>query len=199
MNVEENITERIMSNVNKMRDNAGEMRIWKNIPLAKECLSLLQSPDLAEEEAIGKALAYQAIVHELPEYDVPRLVLRLLRNERKQLSLASAEDLKPYPDSVGEVEQDIRRLEDYIDVEHVNDEQFSKKYLRHLKADPIERTLLWEENYYDVEQECDRLLGDMPRGMGFCFAYWSTLRQVLEERGIEWKSPHQLNPRVMFD
>ncbi len=50
MNVEENITERIMSNVNKMRDNAGEMRIWKNIPLAKECLSLLQSPDLAEEE-----------------------------------------------------------------------------------------------------------------------------------------------------
>jgi hypothetical protein len=35
--------------------------------------------------------------------------------------------------------------------------------------------------------------------MGFCFGYWSTLRTVLEERGIEWQLPHELNPRVMFD
>ncbi|MBR1755684.1 MAG: hypothetical protein IJ739_04085 [Bacteroidaceae bacterium] len=31
------------------------------------------------------------------------------------------------------------------------------------------------------------------------FAYWSTLRQVLAQRGILWQLPGELNPEVMFD
>ena len=38
-----------------------------------------------------------------------------------------------------------------------------------------------------------------PRGMGFCFGYWSAKRGVLAKRGIEWRDPHQMNPRVLFD
>ena len=62
-----------------------------------------------------------------------------------------------------------------------------------------ERTPLWEEINQEVEAEADALLGDEPRGMGFCFGYWSAKRGVLAKRGIEWHDPHQMNPRVMFD
>ncbi len=191
--------ERIVAHVETMRENASEMRIWKNIPLAKECLELLQSIDPAEESALGQALACEAIIKKMPEYDVPRLTLELLRYERQQLSLATDEELKDHPYLVEDNEQAIKRLEDYIDTEHLSTEAFREKYSRHLKADPIERTPEWEANYYEVEKECDRLLGDTPRSMGFCFSYWITLRTVLAERGIEWHSPHELNPRVMFD
>ena len=40
---------------------------------------------------------------------------------------------------------------------------------------------------------------DEPRGMGFCFNYWSAKRAALARRGIQWRSPSAMNPRVMFD
>jgi hypothetical protein len=147
---------------------------------------------------MGKALACGAVVAQLPEYDVPRLVLSILRYKLELIQASDEQDDDHYP-TEEEVRQDILRLEDYIDTEHVSVSDFMKKYNRHLRFAAVERTPQWEDNYYEVEQECDRRLGDTPRGMGFCFGYWSTLRTVLEERGIEWQSPHELNPRVMFD
>ena len=191
-------TERIISNVDKMRENLQDMRMWKNIPLAKECIQLLKELDSTEETPMGKALACGAVVAQLPEYDVPRLVLSILRYKLELIQASDEQDDDLYP-TEEEVRQDILRLEDYIDTEHVSVSDFMKKYNRHLRFAAVERTPQWEDNYYEVEQECDRRLGDTPRGMGFCFGYWSTLRTVLEERGIEWQSPHELNPRVMFD
>ena len=63
----------------------------------------------------------------------------------------------------------------------------------------MERTPEWEENIYEAELEADKVLGDTPRGMGFCFAHWPTLKAALAKRGIKWQTPHELNPRVMFD
>ncbi|MBO4801314.1 MAG: hypothetical protein J5545_05550 [Bacteroidaceae bacterium] len=188
----------LIANVDKMRENTQEMRMWKNIPLAKECVQLLRDLDDPEETPMGKALACEAIIAQLPEYDVPRLVLSILRYKLELIQQSDEQDPERYP-TAEEVQTEIQRLEDYIDTEHVGDEEFRERYHRHLKSAPIERTPLWEENYYEVEQECDRRLGDTPRGMGFCFAYWPTLRSVLAERGILWQSPHELNPHVMFD
>jgi hypothetical protein len=190
--------ERIVANVEKMRKNAQEMLMWRNIPLARECVELLREIDDAEETPMGKALACEAIIEQLPQYDVPRMVLSILRYEEELLQRSDETEAGRYP-TAEEVAHEIQRLEDYIDVEHVSPSAFKEKYQRHLNADPIERTPEWEEMYYEVEQECDRRLKGIPRGMGFCFAYWSTLRQVLAERGIEWHSPGQLNPRVHFD
>mgnify|MGYP003304456685 CR=1 FL=1 len=81
----------------------------------------------------------------------------------------------------------------------VGTDEFMEKYHRHLKFSSVERTPIWEEIYYDAEVECDKELGDIPRGMGFCYGYWHTLQNVLAKRGIEWQSPKELNPRVMFD
>lgn len=191
-------TELIVKNVTQMRENAQEMRMWKNIPLAKECIELLKAIDDPEETPMGKALACEAIVSLLPEYGVPRYVLSILDYKLQLIEESDEYDPDRYP-TAEEVQQDIKRLTDYIDTEHVGNEEFRTRYSIHLKADPMERTQQWEDNYYEVEKECDRRLGDTPRGMGFCFAYWSTLRSVLAERGIEWQSPHELNPRVMFD
>ena len=193
-------TDRLIAAVDLMRKNSEEMRMWRNIPLAEECLQLLKDIDDPEENPEGKALACEAIVEQLPEYDVPRFVLNILRYELELVQQFDRQDddSENLP-SEEEVTGNIHRLEDYVDTANVSDEEFRKRYHRHLKSDPIERTPQWEENYYDVELECDRRLGDTPRGMGFCFSYWSTLRQVLAERGIMWRSPNQMNPRVMFD
>ena len=68
-----------------------------------------------------------------------------------------------------------------------------------LKVDPVQATTEWEEVIYEVETEVDEQLKDEPRGMGFCHIYWSTKRAALARRGIEWRSPSAMNPRVMFD
>lgn len=197
MNNKERI-ERLLANVNTMREHSQDMQMWKNIPLAKESVQLVKDIDDPEETPMGKALACEAIIEQLPEYDVPRLVLSIL-NYKLQLVKASEEQAPERYPTEEEVASDIKRLSDYIDTEHISADAFREKYGRHLKADPIERTPEWEENYYEAEKEADRRLKDIPRGMGFCHAYWPTLRAVLAERGIEWHSPSELNPRVMFD
>lgn len=70
----------------------------------------------------------------------------------------------------------------------------------HLRTDPVEYTWEWEKIYYDVEDELDRRLANVSRQMGFCFQYWAMKRELLMEKyGIDWRTPSQMNPRVMFD
>ena len=192
---QENIASRIIDLVDEMRHNSQDMRMWKNIPLAQECMQLLRKLDDSDETPMGKALACNAICEQLPEYDVPRLVLEILCLERQLVEQAADEEGL----TLDEVDAEIQRLSDYIDTDRVSPETFMKRHHRHLNFDPVERTQLWEDVYYEAEQECDRRLGDTPRGMGFCFAHWSTFRQVLAERGIRWRSPSEMNPRVLFD
>ena len=190
--------ERVVALVEEMRNNTREMRSYKNIPLARECVSLLQAITDPEETPLGKALAIEAIVDELSEYDTPRFVLSILRYEL-QLMEANTEPLDEDDPSPQSVAEHIQRLEEYIDTEHVSMEAFDARYPRYIKHDPVERTEQCEEVYYEVEQEIEEQLSDTPRGMGFCFAYWSARRAALAKRGIEWYSPATLNPRVMFD
>ena len=192
---QENIASRIIDLVDEMRHNSQDMRMWKNIPLAQEFMQLLRKLDDSDETPMGKALACNAICEQLPEYDVPRLVLKILCLERQLVEQATDEEGL----TLDEVDAEIQRLSDYIDTDRVSPETFMKRHHRHLNFDPVERTQLWEDVYYEAEQECDRRLGDTPRGMGFCFAHWSTFRQVLAERGIRWRSPSEMNPRVLFD
>ena len=198
MKKNKSITDRIIALVGEMRENSSEFRMWKNIPLADECIRLLRQLDVAEETPGGKAWGCEAICEQLPEYDIPRCVLGILRYERELVAEAQKTGEESIP-AMEDVEMKIQRLTDYIDTQHVDRQTFRERYDRHLDFDPVERTLRWEEVYYEAERECDRRLGDTPRGMGFCFAHWTTFRTVLAERGIEWRTPGEMNPRVMFD
>ena len=188
------MAQRIMNLLEQMKVNGEEMRMWKNVELSRQCLEILETVD--DATAADKALVIDNVLSFIPEYDVPRYALELARQQRHWLSLAQGEECGLLQD---DVEAYIRELEEYIDHENIPTDDFIKKYGKHLKFDPIRRTPLWGENYCRWEEECDRRLGDFPRGMGFCFAYWHTFAEVLREDGVEWKSPSQMNPRVLFD
>ena len=192
----EKLVEQILANVELMRKNAEDMRIWKNLPLAKETFELIKQVG-DDDGPLGRAMGCEMVVEKLSEYDAPRFTLEMLRYELGQLQMSDeqSDDL-----TVEEVEAHIAELERFIDVEHVSYREYKDKNPhRHLEFDEIERTPLWEEINQEVEAETDAMLGDEPRGMGFCFGYWSAKRGVLAKRGIEWRDPQQMNPGVMFD
>lgn len=194
--MKKNQAQKIIDNVEKMRANSKNQLMHRNIPLAKECLAMLETLDDPEEGPLGKAYACNAIIEQLPEYDVPRFVLGILHRELAWLN--EGEEKSEWL-TAGSVQKDIARLEDYICADAMSMKEFCSKYGRHLLFDPVERSSRWEELYYDVETECERRLEGEPRCMGFCFAYWAEKRNVLAAYGIDWKSPSVMNPRVMFD
>ena len=189
-------SDKVITLVDRMRKNSGNQAVHKNVKLAKEALEILVSLDDTEEEPLGKAYACNAIIEQLPEYDVPRFVLIILRRE---LAWLEASDEKSDWLTPEEVRGDIERLEAYINEDGLSMREFCSKYGRHLLFDPIERSPLWEEIYLEVEEKCARKLRGEPRGMGFCFGYWAVKRGVLADYGIDWQSPQAMNPRVMFD
>ena len=169
--------------IKRMRKNAAQegWQVWKNIPIALEYYEILAAHTGVLEWA-------DAIFNEdlLDQRSCPRLCLKFL-----DLCLKEAPGNEEYL-------QLKAKWEDYIDLS-VPNEEWIKRYGAHLKFDPVERTPEWEEVCYEVEKECDRRLKGEPRGMGFCFVYWSVKRDVLSKYGIDWKSPSFMNPRVMFD
>jgi len=50
--------------------------------------------------------------------------------------------------------------------------------------------------------EAARLLEHDPRRgqMGFCYVGWAATKRILREKhGIEWKTPSEMNPNILFD
>lgn len=68
---------------------------------------------------------------------------------------------------------------------------------RHLKHDPVEMS----KEYLDVIDEVEEKIEQNRtlRGLGSCHEIWMLKCKFLAEKGIIWKSPALLNPRVMFD
>lgn len=174
-----------------MVDNYNTMGAWwKNIPLGKEAFELMKRlPERVEGEfdsPAEKAGLLEQMLGQMVEKASPRFCIEV---RRYICGLA--------PDDMHNAAR-LGMLHDYIDLDYPMDD-FCSKYHEHLRFDPVERTPRWEELAYDVERECDRRLDETPRGMGFCFAYWSVKRQVLAEHGVDWKSPAAMNRGVMFD
>ncbi len=80
-------------------------------------------------------------------------------------------------------------------LEKVYQDRMSRR--RNLKADPIEMS----EKYLAVIDEVEEKIKKNRKhfGMGSCYEYWNLKEEYLLEKGIRWKSPHIMNPRVMFD
>ena len=180
--------------------------IWKNIPLAQELLDILHnrlpiSGEYLDASEIMFACDYIFIHELLNQRDVPRLCLEFLQLRKLALKAQKSTDVK-FPSEcvlgVKEADNIQNRLDFYIDPS-VSMEWWVDYVNAHLLFDPVERTPEWEKVIYEVEKACDRKLRGVPRGMGFCFEYWSVKKAELAKRGIEWKTPHQMNPRVMFD
>ena len=185
MKVVDSYEKRILDAFKEILKNNSEGMSGRNIPLVRavlndlnEAISMnLENIDSSDRESFCRRVLEDELI---PVFDVPRLALQL----------------GSYTDSCKTLK---KKLEAYIDTKNVPMEKLEPILDRHLKFDPVERTPEWEECIYEVESECESLLKDAPRGMGFCFPYWSTKTAVLARRGIEWNSPSIMNPRVMFD
>ncbi len=66
-------------------------------------------------------------------------------------------------------------------------------------TDPVEYT----EEYKKIEKELEQLIEErLGSGgyLGFCHGYWMVKKRILKEKyNIDWKSPAELNPGVLFD
>ena len=190
---------------------------WKNIPLGHRAFALMK--DELPLRVEGELTPYTRIVllnkmmSCMPERDCARFFLEVKRYQKSLFRLVSGKDVKEDMDIDGyegnpegyvreyteeQHRKSLERTEDYLN-RSVSMEDWCKKYGIMLKFDPVERSEQWEKCIYEVEKECDRKLSGEPKGMGFCFSYWSTKKAVLAKYGIEWDSPATMNPRVMFD
>lgn len=129
--------------------------------------------------------------------DHPRLkvkLLNLLLSVLREIEIQSNHNLSITEDVVKELRLYERNIEfaDKGQLEQIRE-------TGHLKSDPVEWTSRWEEVIDDADRITYSRLKDMPRGMGFCYALWYERTNVLQEFGIEWKSPKVMNPKVLFD
>jgi len=127
----------------------------------------------------------------------PRLLLQVRRLQYEALQ-AMTEPSAREQAIKAEVAHEIAFLEANIqaaDEGRWNDVQ-SPGMLQH---DPVEWTSAFENVIDEAERRANAQLTDVPRGMGFCFAYWPALRSALHQLGIEWRTPSEMNPGVIFD
>lgn len=69
-----------------------------------------------------------------------------------------------------------------------------------LNHDPIESDPEVQPLFQAAHERVEQLLANEPRRMGFCHLFWRTKKQVLkEEYDIEWRTPAEMNPSVLFD
>jgi hypothetical protein len=192
-------------------DNAGKGLLWKNIPLVRDFIHELK--DNApfrnyQENPAGKACILQNLLKEkvLDMRETPRLYQSLCELYRFYLDFMVDKDfdesLKSNYDRYyfREVDQLIYRFAWIMDnPKSALAQECWDKLGGMLKVDPIQALPEWEDVIYDVEQELEEELKDEPRGMGFCYGYWSAKRAALAKRGIDSNPPPSMNRGVIFD
>jgi hypothetical protein len=72
-----------------------------------------------------------------------------------------------------------------------------------MQDDPIEKDPklgpLVEKAAREAEAELEAE-GWLKHVMGYCHAFWPTQKRILREKyGIEWRTPSEMNPDVLFD
>ena len=69
-----------------------------------------------------------------------------------------------------------------------------------LKHDPLEDHPRLRRVFAKAEREAELELPDVPRSLGFCHVFWETKKRILREKyGINWRTPVEMNPGVLFD
>ena len=197
--------------IDRMNKNNDEGNLWKNIPLMREMVHEFKDVAQFRSESINPAYKAHYIAGMLgsdyiDKRETPRLFQSLCELYRLYLDYDYPSDFDDYLKENFD-RYFFRTVDRWIySLAWIAADPDSKIALDcwdrmggMLKVDPVQATREWEDIIYDVEKEVDEQLKDEPRGMGFCFGYWSAKRAVLERRGIEWRSPSAMNPGVMFD
>lgn len=188
----------------EMQQNSQEFKMWKNIELSNQIISLLEEiPDRGEHHTpYDKIFLLNILQDNIPCTDTPRLALSVLDMMISLFNQVEETDYSDYDERIEQkwIEEEHQKWASYIDMDNVTAEDWCKKYSHYLRFDNIERTEQWEAIFEQIEAEIDAESDpNMPRGMGYCHYYWSIKRNVLKKHGIDWQSPREMNPGVLFD
>ncbi len=171
-------------------------REWENASLAKELLDIVKY--LEEYDYMLDSLS--TVVSRMVDviFDHPRLKLKMLEFELlllHRIDSPSDDDLNIIEDVKDEI------LYYRCNIDRANQGDFDKiEGKSFLKQDPVEWSIDYENIIDEANKKVYSLLEGHPRGMGFCFIYWRTKSRILlEDYGIKWESPAEMNPHVMFD
>jgi hypothetical protein len=71
-----------------------------------------------------------------------------------------------------------------------------------MKRDLIENTKEYSEAMKKIQPELDELNNELDKqgyGLGRCHVYWARKKELLKREGVDWKTPRECNPYVIFD
>jgi len=71
-----------------------------------------------------------------------------------------------------------------------------------LNSDPLDDDPTFAELIKTVEHQVEQELKSqkVKKSLGYCHYFWSLKKEILKKNyGLDWKSPAELNPDVMFD
>jgi len=72
-----------------------------------------------------------------------------------------------------------------------------------MRVDPKERDPRYKDLIKKADKEAEKFLeGKRPvRGqLGYCHFFWGTKQKILKEKyDVDWKTPAEINPWVLFD
>ncbi len=65
------------------------------------------------------------------------------------------------------------------------------------RSDPIATDPAFAQIFVEIDAELEKLFPE--KRMGQCHSVWRAKKIMLKERGIDWLTPVDLNPSVIFD
>ncbi len=71
-----------------------------------------------------------------------------------------------------------------------------------LNHDPVEQTLKYKRvvKWVELWLKLKLYFHPMKKQMGFCFIYWEEKKRYLKKWfNVDWKTPAEMNPDVLFD
>lgn len=188
-------------------------RQWLVAPLAQQAYEMMLGIKTDDEEALKTMIAViDKLCYELKGGGHSRLMMRLYALQYDFENQRPVPDKEALTDTASEIvtlvaltgcdtwyepiKEDITALLGDAAIKEITD----NPYTGHLKRDMIEYSEEYENAIDAVDAEVNKLMGDKPYGMGMCFEIWSLKKKILKANyGIEWKTPREMNPRVMFD
>ena len=71
---------------------------------------------------------------------------------------------------------------------------------KELLYDPIEDTVEYQNIRDELESELFKLMQNVDVKMGRNYKYWSLKKRILKQKyNIDWKSPPEMNPGIIFN
>lgn len=68
-----------------------------------------------------------------------------------------------------------------------------------LAYDPIEDTEEYKNIIDGIDHDVVERMKDFRKGLGMCHVVWNIKKELLKEIGIDWQTPKECNPHIMFD